>query len=344
MGKGQASLEQLLITALMLTVVGVLFFMAMTYSADTLRAMQAKDAVDKMAKTADYVYSLGPGYKQSARLTFPDNTQLFNASGKRIWVSIPLSSGTEDVYANTRATVFGSLRSMTGTQDVQFISTYDGTVLIGQSTLVCSPGSLVKSFVQGGSGSDSIVISNAVDFTVNNISTTQFGNIADLLTITQPSASLASGAATSVGLMFSIPGNKTVGTYTGLLYINDSSGTQCPVAVTVRVTNPSGSDLIGPQITGTTTFPASPNPASIIIVNATASDLNLGNGTVSFCDLQIDASDIWNRMTGLPYGQITISSTYTVGNLGSGSHKFGIRCTDNNGNIGLISNTSISVT
>jgi len=116
--KGQVSTEQLFVTAIGLTFVGMMYFISMLMSVDTVRQIQAKDTVERIVKTANLVYAMGPGAKISIEITNPDSIKLINISGNRILVRVAMTSGDTDFFAYSSGQLNGSLSRTTGIQRV----------------------------------------------------------------------------------------------------------------------------------------------------------------------------------------------------------------------------------
>ncbi|VVB58757.1 Uncharacterised protein [Candidatus Anstonella stagnisolia] len=342
MRRGQASLEQLIITGIALFIVAMIFYFSINYARDSSRIAQGKDAVEKLAKSADYVHALGEGAKTRVDLYIPEGVEFVNASGGRIQMRISLSSGETDVFANTQAALVGEIPIISGANQVSVATTANGNVMFGEDYISCSPSSVVRSFVQGGSGNDSVVVGNIADFTISGISANLSGEAAGLVSLGSYASSLGAGNSTSVPLGFSIPSNQAVGTYGATLVVSASNFSECSTQITVSVSSSFGPDTQGPVVTSVTHFPASPNNATAIVVNASATEVGVGNGTISLCQLQIDASGVWNDMGGT-YGQTTASTTYSIGPLATGAHNVSVRCVDSSGNVGNLSSDSFVV-
>jgi uncharacterized protein (UPF0333 family) len=116
--KGQVSTEQLFVTAIGLTFVGMIYFISMLMSLDTVRQIQAKDAVERIAKTANLVYAMGPDAKISIEITNPDNIKLINISGNRILMRVAMTSGDTDFFAYSNGQLNGSISKTTGIQRI----------------------------------------------------------------------------------------------------------------------------------------------------------------------------------------------------------------------------------
>lgn len=116
--KGQASLEQLIVTGIGITFIALIFYFAINSANDNVQAAQAKDSVDKMVKAADYVYSLGPGSRHTIGIYLPQGVEFVNISGKRIHIQVSIPSGNSDAFANTRANVSGNVQTTGGARKI----------------------------------------------------------------------------------------------------------------------------------------------------------------------------------------------------------------------------------
>ena len=116
--KGQVSTEQLFVTAIGLTFIGMMFFMSMIMSVDTIRQIQAKDTVERIVKTANLVYAMGPGATISIEIANPDSIKTINISGNRILIRVAMTSGDTDFFAYSNGQLNGSVSKIAGIQKV----------------------------------------------------------------------------------------------------------------------------------------------------------------------------------------------------------------------------------
>ena len=333
--KGQTSLEQLIITGIGLTFIALIFYLSINMANDNVRVSQAKDSVDKLAKSADYVYSLGPGSKDTVRVTLPQGMRFLNTSDNHIHMRVSLSSGDADVFANTKGALIGSIPQFSSQQDVAVIATADGKIQFGNDLLTCFPSSITQSIAQGGSNSSTVTVANVYGSQITNISAT-ISTISDITTVTQPASILNASGTTSAGLSFSVPLSKAVGTYSGVLTVNGSNSSQCITTVTIFVTRLGGADTQGPLVTSITTSPAHPHASSTITINAVGDDTTTGNSSIALCQVQVDNSGIWNDMSASDgsYSSPVENVSFTFGTLSQGAHTAYVRCIDSAGNIG----------
>jgi len=215
--------------------------------------------------------------------------------------------------------------------------------MFGESYISCTPTFIVRSFVQGGSGNDSVLISNIADFTITDIVANLSGEASSLVSVGSYASTLGAGNSTSSPLTFSIPSGQAVGAYGATLLVTASNFSECSTHITVSVSSSSGPDTQGPIVTLISNSPTSPNNATAIVINASATEVGVGNGTISLCQLAIDGSGVWNDMSGA-YGQTTVSVTYSVGLLAVGAHNVSVRCIDSYANMGNSSTHSFVVT
>lgn len=82
--KAQSSLEQLLTLGISLTFITAIFYFAFNFASDSTRVAQAQDTINKLGKSADYVYALGPLSKSTINIYVPAGVQIINISGNRI--------------------------------------------------------------------------------------------------------------------------------------------------------------------------------------------------------------------------------------------------------------------
>ncbi len=343
--RGQASLEQLLVVGIGLSVVALLFFAAMGSANDNVRSAQGQTAVSALAEAVDQVNAMGPGSQLTVHLNMPDGARFVNISGNRIHLRVSLPSGDADFFANTAANSSGSIELSAGPQDVPVVSLGNGQVLVGTVLLTCAPTYTTLSFVQGGGGNTSFNVTSVASFNLTGINATLSGSLASFATLAQPAANLSPGASSLANLTITVPANQTTGAYTGTLLVNGSNSSECVSTLTVLVTRAGGADLIGPSVTALTKSPANPRVTSVITVNATGDDTATGNSSISDCQLELDSSGIWNDMSAADsfYNSPVENVTYSFGPIGGGNHIVRVRCIDSAGNIGNTSSISFFV-
>ncbi|VVB73428.1 Uncharacterised protein [uncultured archaeon] len=131
--KGQTSLELMIVTAIGLAIVGAIFAISITYASDTTRSAQASDAVEKIVKSADLVYALGPGSKTSVDVLMPDGIRNASVYDSRVVIRVGLSSGDADVFSLARENLSGSLTNRSGRQTVTLTVNSSGSVIVNST-------------------------------------------------------------------------------------------------------------------------------------------------------------------------------------------------------------------
>ena len=189
--KAQASLEQLVVIAIGLALISFTVYFAINYSTDSTRITQAKDAVERLAASADHVYSLGPNSKEYVTIYLPEDLISASINGRNIILKVPTAGGATDVYATSKAVLTGSFPQYRGKQDVQVEYLPSGKVMIGEAGLSCLPSTLTRAFDAGGNGTDSIMITNTAGYNITGINASVAGS--GIVSIGSPPASLALG-------------------------------------------------------------------------------------------------------------------------------------------------------
>jgi len=131
--KGQTSLELMIVTAMGLAIVGIIFAFAITSASDTARRSQASDAVEKIARSADLVYALGPGSRTSVDVLMPDGIRSTDVTGKRVLIRISTTTGDTDVFSFPREDLSGSITSRSGRQTITLVVNSSGSVVVNST-------------------------------------------------------------------------------------------------------------------------------------------------------------------------------------------------------------------
>ena len=80
--KAQIATEYLILIGLILIVLIPILYYTTQESTTSININQAQDVVQTLAKTADYVYSLGPGTRSVALITIPLGVNRSIVSGR----------------------------------------------------------------------------------------------------------------------------------------------------------------------------------------------------------------------------------------------------------------------
>ncbi|MCX8195289.1 MAG: VWA domain-containing protein [Candidatus Micrarchaeota archaeon] len=234
MKKAQASMEQLIIIAIALAVIGVAFYVAFNYASDSTKISQAEEAVQKLAAAADRVYALGQGSKEYVTVYLPQDIRTTDVSGKRVLITVGTSAGSTDVFANSKAELTGAIPTSSGKHRIVVEHLPNGKVRIGSSGLACSPLLFVRSFDPGQSGQDFVSIVNNAEFEIVGINRTLSG--AGIVSASSLPPSIAAGENATLQLSYSVPQNQSAGTYGATLTIDSENGGSCTVQITLHIT------------------------------------------------------------------------------------------------------------
>lgn len=341
--KGQASLEQLIILGIALTFVAAAFYIAISMSSDNIRAVQANDMVNKLSTSADYVYSMGAGSRETVSIYVPEGVVHTDIDNNTVKVRISQTSGESDIYEDAKPALIGSIPTTPGHHEVLVTHMESGKVMFGKNMLYCSPVALTKSFIQGQNGTDSIFIKNVGDFVLENISARVEGDVTDLMTLSQPASMLNQLESTNSGLNFTVAPEKKPGSYSGLVTVtadvvgnNMTSTAECSSLVTVFVISSTPPDTEGPPVIFIGHSPRNPSVYSTVTIRATADDETTGDSIIETCQVELDGSGIWNEMipTDGAYDDSREGVKYTFSPLGEGDHYVMVRCMDEYFNIG----------
>ncbi|MBN2122331.1 hypothetical protein JW721_04745 [Candidatus Micrarchaeota archaeon] len=344
--KGQASVEQLVISGIALGFIALMFFIAMNYASDSTRISQAKDAVTKLAKGADYVYSLGPGCRERTQISLPKGVQAINFSGNRIHMNLELSSGNTDIFEYTDAPLIGSISEVPGSQEVVISATRSGKVRFGESSLSCTPASVAVSLEQSENASSYFTIENVGEEALCNLTAQiEDGPVSDAVVIGMPPSGLDVAMTAQVYLNFSVPLNKSVDTYSGIATVESQDGSDCSTVVTIFVERYGGPDVYGPIAHSINHTPQKPTATTEILITAFGNDSGTGNSSLAGCQAELDNSGIWNEMDADDgaFDEPEEAVSYELGTIGSGDHVLDIRCIDSELNVGEETSYNFSV-
>ena len=343
--RAQAALEQMILLGMSILLVSVIFAFSLNYAYDSVRAAQAKDTADKIAKASDSVYSLGPGSKTTISIYMPKDVRFVNITNNTVQIRFGLSSGDTDVFSKSQAVMVGSVQTTSDLQQIVLSADSSGRVIIGSQLLTCSPGSISRTLPQNSSGNDTLSVSDTATYALSGISANLSGSLGDILTITQPNGTLASGGASAINLSYSVALAKATGTYSGTITVNGSNSSLCTSTITVFVTRSGGADSLGPNASSLSITPSSPNAYMAITLNATGSDVSTGNSSIASCQEQLDSSGIWGQMSATDgaYNSPTEAVSYYLGYVSSGNHTVSVRCIDSAGNTGVATPLNFTV-
>jgi len=226
-------LEQLIVVAMGLALISFTFYLAINYSTDSTRITQARDAVERLAASADHVYALGPNSKEYITIYMPDDWASASVSGRNIIITVPVTGGTTDVYATAKAELIGSFPQNRGRQKVLVEYLLSGKVRIGEAGLSCSPPTLTRAFDAGDAGEDTIVVANTADYNITGINVSIAGS--GIATIGSMPSGLAQGENGSLEVSYNVPAGQASGAFGATVTVEADNGGACTTQITVNV-------------------------------------------------------------------------------------------------------------
>lgn len=115
--KAQAAFEYMIVVIISLTFmipVWIYITSVNTETTDELSLAYAKSGVDKLASTADLVYSQGPPAKMKISVYIPHGVEDFNITNRTIILKVRYMGTLTDVFADSRARLNGTLPTVEG--------------------------------------------------------------------------------------------------------------------------------------------------------------------------------------------------------------------------------------
>lgn len=127
--KAQAATEYLVLIGIILVVLIPIIYYATQQYTSALNLNDAQDAVNTLSKTADYVYSLGPGTRSIALITIPTGVHNTRVIGREFIINL---TSYGEISAISKANLTCSFPSTSGTHNVPVVLLETGVVLIGE--------------------------------------------------------------------------------------------------------------------------------------------------------------------------------------------------------------------
>ena len=125
--KAQAAAEYLVIIAIALTILVPLILYSsqslISYKED-VKVTTARNVVNKLAESANWVYSQGPPARLTVNVCIPEGVQEISLN-KILMFKMKTSAGITDVYRETIATLNGSIPSKSGCYFISLVAHED---------------------------------------------------------------------------------------------------------------------------------------------------------------------------------------------------------------------------
>ncbi|MCX6774305.1 MAG: VWA domain-containing protein [Candidatus Micrarchaeota archaeon] len=236
---GQASLEQVILSAVLLGVIAAVFVLSANYSESATETMQAQDAVDQLTAAADFVYTLGPNSREYVTVHLPNDLAGWNITGKAIIITIQTDAGYTDVSSYSKADLIGSLPAFSGTQKILVEHLPSGLVRIGTASLYCAPPVISRGLHAGNSSSDTITISNVANHNITGIGSFISGG-GSMISVGDVSPhDLAPGENATMTINYDIPGSAQGGIFGAVITSESPEGDSCFSQITLTVNSES---------------------------------------------------------------------------------------------------------
>lgn len=328
--KGATSIEYLFISGIAIGALAIIMMIGTSMGNDSIRVAQAKDTVETLAKSADYVYSLGPGTKDTVSVYLPKGIRILDVSDDRVHMRVSLSSGDSDVYAKTHGKLVGAVPSIAGKQSVTITALPDGSVLFGEALLECSPARISLNVPYDGTGSAEINVTNIAAFNITGLSASINGSASAIATFSGPApADVESGNTSTLGLQFD-PGG-VAGIYSGIARVDGGNGSSCFTELHVNAYNTSASgnasDTVPPFVQ---LWLACGTPMKL---NVYADDSYAGGSAIMMCTYSTDGGSFsWMPPVDGAYDSPIEWSNASLAFSNSSVHLISLNCTDLRGN------------
>ncbi|MFH1376148.1 MAG: class III signal peptide-containing protein [Candidatus Woesearchaeota archaeon] len=130
MKRGQAALEYLILVGVLLVLLITIFNYVFFHSSQNIKIEQAEDSVQTLGKTADTIYTLGPGNRDFVYVNMPGSIKETRIEENLIMIRLTLFGGDSDFYVYTNAQVNGTLPTEKGRYKIKLETLDSGVVQI----------------------------------------------------------------------------------------------------------------------------------------------------------------------------------------------------------------------
>ena len=127
--KAQAAVEYIIMVGVVLSIAVTIFYYAVSYSSESIAISKSKEGVESIAKSVNYVYSLGQGTRTTVFIDIPTNVIDTYIIANEIGVKVSTSAGITDVYATAMTNISGSLPTTPGRHFIIIKNTENGVVI-----------------------------------------------------------------------------------------------------------------------------------------------------------------------------------------------------------------------
>jgi hypothetical protein len=245
--RGQTATEFLMILVVVLLLLIPVTFFISQQSAESSRVIQARIAVDTLAKTSNFVFYEAPGAVQTVLLTIPGgvdfaksyigrpSTASAQILRREINLNLLVIGGDADVFAPTDGDVCGNWPSTSGTYLFHLRKLDSGCVLITPFELgfILSPATY-STTLSPGNQTTFILTAESLIATNQTVTLTAAGGTASFLSFASNPLALPGNGQVSTTVTVTIPLNTTAGTFDGtIIGESDNSSMEIPIRITV---------------------------------------------------------------------------------------------------------------
>ncbi len=216
MNKAQASVELLVILAVSMVLIGIILVVS-NEEINTVNLTKANyDAqytADKIAKTAEEVFSAGTGTKKQIFVSIPSGIDKTKTGITNNTVRLNIN-GT-DIISEAKVELTGSIPTEQGGHWI-WITAYEGYVLVGDVQIETDKGSVYSTIAQDATAIENIKIINNTSGNATVTVTSTWSSSEVSLSLSENSFVVGTGSSYGINLNFS-SGSTAVGNYVGEL-------------------------------------------------------------------------------------------------------------------------------
>lgn len=128
--RAQVAIEYLMLIGMFFFALIIIFYFTTSESSKSVQINEADSAVNSLAKTADYLYALGPGSRDIVEIKVPGNINKIEIEKRMILINLETSAGATDIFAETKANVTGTISSTKGTKHIKLEVLDNGVIQI----------------------------------------------------------------------------------------------------------------------------------------------------------------------------------------------------------------------
>lgn len=129
-GKGQVSIEYLVLTGFLLIIVGAMIVFSLYSFNESSNLAKADAGITEMITQSNWVASLGDGSKVFFEIEIPEGVQAFQMNNKQIRMVLNTASGDTDIFGYARPDLTPKTFSTNGGRRAFSATFTDGNVVV----------------------------------------------------------------------------------------------------------------------------------------------------------------------------------------------------------------------